>query len=328
MDFRTPEDLLRFGKRFPLRPANIGAIVLAALLLVASFTVFYSVGPDEKAVVLFLGKYVRTTGPGLHMKLPFGVERAIPVKVERIFKEEFGFRTTQPGIRTQYSPAQFLDESLMLTGDLNALIVNWIVQFRVSDPVKLLFGLRDPVVTIRVISEAAMRELVGDYSVDEVLTIKRAELNVEAKKMIQTILDSYDSGIHIETVNLQDVTPPARVRPAFNEVNEAKQEKERVISESLQQYNKVIPQAQGQAQKIILEAQGYAIDRVNRAKGEANRFLALLAEYRKSPDVTRRRLYLEAMQRALKKPKEKFVIDESQKGILPLMDLRKGKDAQ
>lgn len=328
MDFRTPEDLLNFGKRFPMRPSGIAGLAVAVLLLAASFTSFYSVGTDEKVVILFLGKFVRTTGPGLHMKLPFGIERAIPVKVERIFKEEFGFRTTRPGIRTQYSAEDFLEESLMLTGDLNALVVNWIVQFRVLDPAKLLFGLRDPVTTIRVISEAVMRELVGDYSVDEVLTTKRAEINVEAKRILQEILDSYQSGVRIETVNLQDVTPPPKVRSAFNEVNQAKQEKERVINESLQQYNKIIPQAEGGAQKVILEAEGYAVDRVNRARGDAGRFHAVLDEYRKSPEVTRRRLYLESMERVMHRARDKYVIDESQKGILPLLDLRKSGEAQ
>ncbi len=327
MDFRTPDDLLNFGKRFPLRPTGIGAVILLILLTAASATSFYSVGPDEKVVVLFLGKYTRTTGPGLHMKIPFGIERAIPVKVERIFKEEFGFRTTRPGVRTQYSSDNYLEESLMLTGDLNALVVNWIVQFRVLDPVKLLFGLHDPVTTIRDISEAVMRELVGDYSVDEVLTTKRAEINVEVKRKLQEILDFYGSGIRIETVNLQDVTPPLKVQSAFNEVNQAKQEKERVINEALQQYNKIIPLADGEAQKVVLEADGYAVDRVNRARGDADRFLALLSEYKKSPEVTRRRLYLESMERVMRKAREKYVIDESQKGVLQLLDLNKTREA-
>lgn len=326
MDFRTPEDLLGLGKRFPIKPRAIGGVVLGLAALMAALTMFYSVGPDEEGIVLFLGKYIRKTGPGLHTKFPFGIERAIPVKVQRIFKEEFGFRTETPGVRTRYQEADFLEESLMLTGDLNALVVTWIVQFRVQDPVKLMFGLRNPVGTIRDISEAVMRRLVGDYSVDEVLTMKRAEINAEAKKMLQDILDSYGSGIRIETVNLQNVNPPDKVQPAFNEVNQAKQEKERVINESLQQYNRVIPQAAGGAEKTMFEAEAYAINRVNRARGDANRFEALLVEYKKSPEVTRRRLYLEAIEKILSKPAEKYVVDPSQQGIIPLLDLRRGEE--
>jgi membrane protease subunit HflK len=326
MDFQTPEDLLGLRRRFPFRPGLVGLFIAGFAALVTLTTLFYTIGPDEEGVVLFLGKYVRKAGPGLHTKIPWGVERVIPVKVERIFKEEFGFRTTKAGVRTQYSAQQFLDESLMLTGDLNALVVTWIVQFRVHDPAKLLFNLRNPVTTIRDISEAVMRHLVGDYSVDEVLTTKRAEIDAEARQKIQEILDSYDSGVRIVTVELQDVTAPDKVQPAFNEVNQAEQEKERVVNEALQYYNRIIPQARGQAERTVLEAEAYAVDRVFRAKGDAARFTALLEEYRKAPDVTRRRFYLEAMERILLKPREKFIVDPSQ-GALPLLDFRKGEKA-
>lgn len=325
MDFRTPEDLLGLSRKFPIKRNTIGLLILIFVAVMIVATVFYTIGPEERGVVLFLGKYARTTQPGLHVKLPMGIEKVIPVKVERIFKEEFGFRTTAAGVRTQYSAEQFLDESLMLTGDLNALVVTWIVQFKVHDPVYLLFKLRNPVQTIRDVSEAVMRRLVGDYSVDEVLTTKRAEISVEAKTLIQEILDSYESGIRIETVKLQDVTPPGKVQPAFNEVNQAKQEKERVINESLQHYNRIIPRAKGDAERMILEAQAYSVDRVNRAKGDADRFKAVLEEYRKAPDVTRRRLYIESLERVMSKPKEKFIIDSAQRGILPLLDFRKGE---
>lgn len=326
MDFRTPEDLLGLGKKFPFRPQLVFLVIVVTVILAAVSSMFYSVGPDEQGVVLFLGKFVRKTGPGLHMKLPFAIERAIPIKVEYIFKEEFGFRTSQPGERTRYSPRNYLEESLMLTGDLNSLVVTWIVQFRVQDPVLMLFKIRDPLGTIRDVSEAVMSRLVGDYSVDEVLTTKRDEINTEAKKMLQEILDSYGCGIRIETVKLQDVTPPEKVQPAFNEVNQAKQEKERVINEALQHYNKVIPQAQGGAEKTVFEAEGYAVNRVNTAKGDAKRFLSVQAEYNKAPEVTRRRLYLEAMEKILSRPKEKYVIDPSATGIVPLLDMRKRKE--
>jgi len=324
MEFRTPEDLLGLRKKFSIKPGMIVFAIAILAVLIAISTMFYSVGPDERGVVLFLGKYVRTTAPGLHMKIPFGVEKAIPVKVERIFKEEFGFRTTRAGTRSQYSKANYLEESLMLTGDLNALVVTWIVQFKVQDPVKLLFKMRNPVGTTRDISEAVMRRLVGDYSVDEVLTTKRAEINTTAKELIQDILDSYDSGIRIVTVKLQDVTPPGRVQAAFNEVNQAKQEKEKVINEALQHYNKIIPRAKGRAEKMLLESQAYAIERVNKSKGDADRFEALLVEYKKAPDVTKRRMYLEAIETVMSQPKEKYIIDPNQRGVIPLLDFRKG----
>jgi len=321
MDFRTAEDLL--GKGFPIKPGGIGAIIVAVLALATLSTAFYSIGPGERGVVLTLGKYTRTTQPGLHMKLPLGIERVTMVSVERIFKEEFGFRTESVKERTRYSARDFAAESDMLTGDLNALVVTWIVQYRIFDPVKYLFRQRDPEGTIRDISEAVMTRLVGDYSVDEVLTTKRDEINTEAKAMLQEILESYDAGLHIDTVKLQDVTPPAKVQPAFNEVNQAKQEKERVINEALQHYNKIIPQAQGGAEKVVFQAEAYSVDRVNRANGDASRFSQVLEEYKKSPDVTRQRLYLESMERVMSRPREKYIMDSEEKSIVPFYDLRR-----
>jgi membrane protease subunit HflK len=324
MDFRTPEELLGLRKKFPMKPGLISLLVIIFLVIITVATMFYSIGPDERGVVLFLGKHTRTTNPGLHMKLPLGIETVTPVKVERIFKEEFGFRTAQAGIRSQYSAKGYLEESLMLTGDLNALEVTWIVQFRVKDPAALLYNLRNPVGTIRDISEAVMRRLVGDYSVDEVLTTKRVEINTLAEEELQRILDSYDSGIHIVTVKLQDVTPPKKVQPAFNEVNEAKQEKEQMVNQALQRYNKIIPAAKGGAEKILFEAEAYSIERTNRAKGDAKRFEQLLAEYKSAPEITRTRLYLESMEKILVQPKEKFIMDSDQDRLLPLLDFRSG----
>ncbi|MFT5206725.1 MAG: membrane protease subunit HflK [Candidatus Omnitrophota bacterium] len=322
MDFKTPEDLLGLTKKFPMRPGLIGLFCAIFLVLLMVSTMFYSIGPDERGVVLFLGKYVRTTQPGLNTRLPFGIETFDRVKVERIFKEEFGFRTQKAGVRTTYSKNSYLDESLMLTGDLNALEVTWIVQFKVKDPYKLLYTLRDPVGTIRDICESVMRMLVGDYSVDEVLTTKRVEISTRAEQELQKILDSYDSGIDVVTIKLQDVSPPEKVKNAFNEVNEAKQEKEQVINEAKQKYNKIIPKAKGEAERTILEAQAYSIERTNRALGDVARFKALVTEYALAPEVTRSRIYLESMAKTMALPKEKFIIDPSQKGLLPLLDFR------
>ncbi|MBP9733636.1 MAG: FtsH protease activity modulator HflK [Candidatus Omnitrophica bacterium] len=321
-DFKTPEDFLNLGRQIPRNPSFWTTLVLGALLVMAALTMFFSVGPDEKGVVQMFGKYIRTVDPGLHMKLPLGIETVTPVRVERIFKEEFGFRTSEAGVRTQYAAKNYLEESLMLTGDLNALEVTWIVQFKVADARKALFSLRDAVRTLRDISEAVMRRLVGDYSVDEVLTSRRAEIGVAAEQEIQQILNSYDSGIHIVTVKLQDVTPPQPVKAAFNDVNEAKQEQERTINQALQAYNEVIPRAKGEAEQMVLEAEAYSVTRVNEAKGDASRFDALLTEYSKFPQVTRARLYLETMEKVLTQTKEKFIMDGEGTNPLPFFDLR------
>ncbi|MBF0254833.1 MAG: FtsH protease activity modulator HflK [Candidatus Omnitrophica bacterium] len=328
MDFKTPEELLGMTKKWPIRPGMYGGLALGFVLILMVSTMFYSIGPEEQGVVLFLGKYTRTTEAGLHMKLPLGIETVIPVKVERIHKEEFGFRTAKAGVRTQYSSREYREESLMLTGDLNALQVSWIVQLKIKDPYKFLFNIRNSNSTVRDISEAVMRRLVGDYSVDEVLTTKRAEISSTAEEEIQQILDTYDSGIHIVTVKLQDVTPPAQVQAAFNEVNEAKQEKERTINQAEQKYNEIIPKARGEAEQALLQADGYAVTRINRAKGEAARFLALLEEYNAAKEVTRSRLYLETLAGVLAKPREKYVVDSSGADVLPLLDFRARKEAE
>ena len=321
-DFESPEDILK-SVQVQRWLKGLPAIIVLVLLLAAALTSFYSIGPDEAGVILRFGKYVRTTTPGLHMKIPLLVERAIPIKVKRIFKEEFGFRAEAQGARQTRSDF-YRDESLMLTGDLNVLEIRWIVQFQIKDPVQFLFRVRDQRETLRDISEAVMRRVTGDYSVDEVLTIKRAEIDVQAQEELQRILDSYGAGVQIVTVKLQDVTPPERVQPAFNEVNEAKQEKERTINQAWEAYNKVIPRAKGEAEKTIREAEGYAVDVVNRAKGEAQRFLATWEAYRQAPEVTRKRLYLDAMTQVLATSKQKYIIDPSQQALLPFLQLQKG----
>jgi len=314
-DIRSPfEDMPDVRKYIVPAIAGIVALILLS-------TSFYSVGADEVGVIQRFGRYVRQTEPGLHMKLPFGIEKATKVKVRYIFKEEFGFRTLQPGIKSIRAAGQYLEESLMLSGDLNSVVVNWIVQFQFEDPFKVLFKIRNPKNTVRVISEAVMRQVVGDRSVTEVLTTRRVEVNLAAQEKLQEILDSYDSGIHIVTLKLQDVNPPDEVKPAFNDVNEAKQERERTINEAWEAYNKAIPQARGEAEKTIREAEGYALDRVNRAKGDAQRFLAVWKEYQNAQEVTRRRLYLEALAEILPKAGKKYIVDPSQGGILPLLRL-------
>ena len=323
-DVPSPDEIIKKGKKKlddMWHYSRWFLIVIFVLIFLKGL--IYSIGPDEVGVIQRFGKYIGLSSPGLHAKLPFGIDAVTPIKVQKIFKEEFGFKTLQPGVRTTYSRGDYQDESLMLTGDLNILDVRWIVQFKIKDPVKLLFATRNPEDNIRDISEVVMRRLVGDYSVDEALTTKRGELDDLAQQEIQAILDRYNVGVQIVTVKLQDVNPPERVRPAFNEVNEAKQEKEKMINQAWEAYNKIIPKARGTAEKTIREAEGYATEKVNNAKGESERFLATLKEYKKSPAITKERMYLETMMKVLPEAKEKYIIDEGQTSILPLLDINK-----
>ncbi|MEK7727673.1 MAG: FtsH protease activity modulator HflK [candidate division KSB1 bacterium] len=291
------------------------------LLLWFLFSAIYMVEADEVAVIQRFGKYVGTSEPGLHMKIPFGVETVAKVKVQSVLKEEFGFRTSEAGVQSRFEAGDFSSESLMLTGDLNAALVEWIVQYRIKDPAKYLFSARDIKTTIRHVSESAMRKVVGDHSVDEVIIASREEIAISSRDLIQEMLDLYATGIDVVTVNLQDVNPPEQVQPAFNSVNEAKQEQERIINQALEAYNKVIPQALGQAQQIISEAEGYAINRTNRASGDAEKFLAVWLEYNRARDVTRRRMYLETMLEILPKVKDLYIIDEKQQSLIPLLQM-------
>ena len=328
-DVRGPEDIIDVGKT---KFGNVGKFLpwfVAGLLLITGLRgAIYSIGPDEVGVIQKFGKYVRLSPPGLHAKIPFGIEKVTPIKVEKIFKEEFGMRTLQSDTRRGASPAQSLEESMMLTGDLNILDVRWIVQFRIKDPVHLLFKTQDPQANVRDISEVVMRRFVGDYTVDEVLTTKREEIDHLVQQEMQKILDEYQTGIQVITVKLLDVNPPERVKPAFNEVNEAKQEREKMINQAWEAYNKVIPKAKGEAERTIREAEGYALDKINRAKGESERFSVTLREYKKAPQITQQRLYLETLMMVLPKVKEKVVIDPEQSSVLPLLHIGKKGEAQ
>jgi len=307
----TPQDVSKYG----------GWIILGVLLIVILATSFYMVDTDERGVVLRFGKFVRITQPGLHSKLPLRFEVVKTPKVERVFKEEFGFQTLRAGIETVYSQKDLTKESLMLCGDLNVAEVEWIVQYKIREPEKFLFRIRNPRKIIRDTSEGVMRETVGDSSVDEVLTIRRVEINDEAQIKMQKILDDYNTGIEIVTVKLQDVNPPEKVKPAFNEVNAAQQDKERYVNQALEEYNKVVPKAKGEAELIIRQAEAYAVNRVNVAKGDANRFISIWEEYKDAKEVTRRRLYLETLAEGLPEVEKIYIIDEEVKGLLPLLEL-------
>ncbi len=301
---------------------SLGGLILALVVIVGLLTSFYTVQPEERAVVKRLGAVIGITDPGLRFKLPFWIDRVQRVATERVLKEEFGFRTEGVrGSRTRYSDRVFEDESLMLTGDLNIIDLEWVVQYRISDPVKFLYRIREPVRTLRDVSESVMRRVVGNRLGAEVLTVARVDMQQQGRAEIQAALDGYDSGIHIITVELQDVVPPDRVRPAFNEVNEARQERERTINEAQKRVNQEIPRVEGEALRKIAEANGYATERVNRAEGESARFSAVLEEYRQAPEVTRTRLYLETLTEVLPRVGRILVVQDGQVGPLPLLRL-------
>ncbi|MFA5256384.1 MAG: FtsH protease activity modulator HflK [Candidatus Omnitrophota bacterium] len=321
-DTPTPEEIINAGKKKFSEFSKYFIWTAVALFIIMGLKgLIYSIGPDEVGVIQRFGKYIRLNSPGLHAKIPFGIEKVTPIKVEKIFKEEFG--TGRVDSPSSINMGENRDVSLMLTGDLNILDVRWIVQYKIKDPIKFLFVVRNPQTIIRDVSEVIMRRLVGDYTVDEVLTIKREEIDHLAQVETQKILDEYQTGVQVVTVKLLDVNPPDKVKPAFNEVNEAKQEKEKMINQAWEAYNKAIPKAKGEAERTIREAEGYSLDKINRAKGEAERFLATLNEYKKAPEITQKRLYLETLNEVLPKVKDKYIIDPRQSSILPLLDIGK-----
>ncbi len=326
-----PPDLFEIMSKFsgggPSRGRFSGVFGIIALLFLiwAAMTSFYTVQPEQRGVVKRFGSVIGITDPGLHFKIPFGIDQIQLVATERVLKQEFGFRTqdTRQGERSTYSSGGFEDESLMLTGDLNMIDVEWVVQYRIEDPIKFLYQMREPTRTLRDISESVMRRIVGNMLGSEVLTIGRVEIQQKAGDEIQDILNQYDAGIRISTVEMQDVVPPPAVQPAFNEVNEARQERERMINEAQKHVNQEIPNAEGAALRTVAEAEGYATERVNRADGESIRFSAVLLEYQQAPRVTRSRLYLETLNEILPNIGQVLVVQEGQVGPLPLLDVNR-----
>jgi modulator of FtsH protease HflK len=323
---QRPNRPVSFGSQevqLPVNPKTLLAVPLLLLLLLGAYTSYFTVQPEEEAIVKRFGAVVATKPPGLHFKLPFGIDTVTNVPTARILKEEFGFRTVGVGDRTAYQKGQEQrEESLMLTGDLKVIDVEWVVQYRISDPVRFLHAVRDPRKTLRDTSEAVMRRIVGNSLGSDVLTEKRVQVALATRDELQSILDRFEIGIQVSTVELQDVTPPELVKPAFNEVNQAEQERERLINEAEKRRNQVIPRAEGEAKQIVAEAQGYALERVNRARGESERFAAILAEYRNFPEVTRQRMYLEALDDVLPNVGALYVLEEGSAGPLPLLQLK------
>lgn len=310
----------------PPLPSGIpaGAIlagVIAVALIATVISSVYTVKTEDVGLVLRFGKYSSTAEPGLHFKMPFGIDRVIPVPVLRQLKQEFGFRTREAGIRTQYDQRELPDESLMVTGDRNAAVVEWIVQYRIANPTDFMFKVRQPGESLRDATESVMRAVVGDRTVDEVLTIGRQEIEADAQVKLQELVDKYQLGLKIEQLVLQDVNPPEPVRASFNEVNEAQQERERMINDAQKDYNTVVPRAKGEADQRISEAEGYATQRINEGEGDAGRFNAVLAEYIKAPEVTKRRIYLETLAEIIPRLGNKYILDADAQQILPLLQL-------
>ncbi len=318
------DEIIQKFKQFNKPGAWVIVLIIAAVYLGSS--AFFTVAVDEVGVIQRFGKYVRKTGPGLHFKLPSGIEKVSKVRVRFVYKEEFGFRTLRAGVRTQYaSDSAYDDESLMLTGDLNVAVVPWIVQYRIKDPYKYLFKVNNVRATLRDLSESTMRLVVGDRSINEVIS-SRKEIADEARGLLQKELDEADTGLSVSTIEMKKTNVPEPVQPSFNDVNQAVQEKERIIYQSKEEYNKAVPAAKGQAKRTIKAAEGYALDRVNRAQGDASRFVAQYKEYAKAKDITRRRLYLEALKELFPKLGKKYIIDSDQRNVLPLLNL--GKEGQ
>ena len=298
---------------------KVAAIIIAVVLFQIIYSAFYTIEPGEQGIVLRFGQYTRTTQPGLHFKIPY-VEDMIKVDVETVRKEEFGFRTRIPGKNTVFNKRGFDMESLMLTGDKNVITVDWIVQYKVNDPVKFLFKVRNVPQAVHDNSETVVRRIVGNMDFDYVLS-NREILADMAKHELQRDLDKLECGVTLVTLQLLDINPPEPVKPAFNEVNEADQDMKRLVNEAEETYNRVIPKARGSAKQIIEESHGYAVQRTNRAKGETNRFNAIVAEYLNAQEVTRRRMYLEAMQEILPSVEHVYVMEKGGQNVLPFLDL-------
>ncbi len=294
-------------------------IFIVILAVIGSASSFYTIDVSEEGVITRFGRYHHTAPPGLHYKIPFGIDQVHKVASKRRLQEEFGFRTS--GVsdgRSTYVSGRFADESLMLTGDLNVGDVTWILQYEISDPWKFLFHARDVQRNIRDVSLSIMRRVVGDRLVGDVLTVGRVEIADEAKRLTQEVLDRYDMGIRVVTINLQDVNPPESVKPAFNDVNAAKQQQEEAINVAEREYNRFVPEARGRADQLLSEADAYHINVVNRAKGDASRFRSIADEYRKAPEITRSRLYIETMEGVLAGMRRLTVVDERLQGVLPI----------
>lgn len=312
-----------------LKPKTILTIVVIAIIALSLWTMIYKVEQEQEAVILTLGKFSDITGPGLHVKLPFGIQKNYNVPTQRIHKEEFGFKTERPGVTTTYSRGDYSHESIMLTGDLNIVDVQWIIQYKITNARHWLFNVQNQGKTIRDISQSVINLLVGDRTIFDVIGSERAKIEAEGQEKMNNFFKLYEIGATVTTVKLQNIVPPkGAVQDAFEDVNKAIQDRSRLINEGKEAYNKSIPKARGQALQVIQAAEGYAQEKVNMAKGDIARFLAVLGEYIKSPRVTRMRLYYEMIEEVFKKAGDTDLIDKKLKNFIPFKSIqdKKGGD--
>jgi membrane protease subunit HflK len=314
----TPQNWMR-----GLKPSTAIIAIGAVILLIVVFSTFFMVDQKEEAAVLYFGKFSRMVGPGLHFKLPFGVEKNLNVPTQMILKEEFGYRTERSGVVSLYSTQDFNEESTMLTGDLNIIDVEWIIQYQITDARAWLFNVEDQRKTIRDISQSVINQLVGDRTIFDVIGSERASIEVKAQDLMNELFNQYGLGIRVVTVKLQNIVPPkGAVQDAFEDVNKAIQDRSRLINEGKEAYNQAIPKARGQAEQVQQEAQGYASERVNRALGDVARFNAVYGEYRQAPEVVRTRLYYEMYDEVFGgSAVGTDLIDKNLKNFLPLKSM-------
>ncbi len=315
---------------FRINPVKILFGILGLVVAIGLFSSFYQVPANSVAIVQRFGKYLDTTEPGLNFKLPFGIDEVTTVETRRQLKLEFGYGSR--GALNEYQYNQDFDdmelEKNMVTGDLNAAVVEWVVQFHISDARSYVFNFLEPQATLRDLSESVMREVVGDRTIDEVLTVGRQEMEVKALERLQVIISALEMGVHIDQVQLGNVNPPTQVKDSFDEVNRAQQQREAAINAANGEYNRVIPEARGKAEQSISQAEGYATERVNRAEGDATRFTAMLTEYKKAPEVTKKRIYLETLTQVLPTIPGKIIVDDKIPQFLPMMQLKQAKSLE
>jgi membrane protease subunit HflK len=304
-----------------IKPLAVVLLLAAIAVIALASTSFFVVDQTERAVITTFGKFTRVADPGLHFKLPFGIQKSYNVKTEVVQTEQFGFRTDKAGIVTQYSNRDYSAESTMLTGDLNIVDVEWIIQYRIVDPKAWLFNVEDRYKTIRDISQSVMNLLVGDRTILGVMGSERTAIQEASVQMMNEILGSYGIGIKVTQVQLQNIVPPKGVQEAFEDVNKSIQDMNRLINEGKEAYNAEIPKARGEADRIVEVALGYATERVNKARGDVARFASVYEEYRKAPDITRQRLYYEMIEEVFKGEKNVELIDKRLTNFLPMMNL-------
>ncbi|MDJ0761638.1 MAG: FtsH protease activity modulator HflK [Myxococcota bacterium] len=326
--FSVPPDFDEAREAYRKHSKPVKTVLIIAAALIVGVSAYYQIEPDQVGVLIRFGAFQSISEPGPHFKIPL-IDTVLKVPAKRQLKKEFGFQTESAGVKSAFRrTTASQQESMMLTGDLNVAVVEWIVHYKIADPYQYLFKVRNVEGTLQALSEATMRAVVGDYSVTEVLTKGREEILEKARAYLAELCKRYETGIAIQRIELKDSAPPEPVKPSFNEVNQAEQERDRLQNEAWARYNQAIPKARGEANQMIQEAEGYAVERVNQARGESDRFLAIQKEYRLAPEVTRTRLYLETMNEVLPKAGKKVLMDESAKGIVPLLFPADGSPAR